>query len=397
MRAREQSPAEQLLAAQAGDGADRFVDPQEAAFCVDLDDADRGMFVGGVPALLLLAQILLAAVERLEHPLALGDVLEAADRADQLAVGVEQRIDVDQHGDPRAVRPLDHHLLVADGATGLQHLGKLGLRAARSPPASKNFDDAVNCSWVSPGCGGRPQISTARRLYWTIRPRVSQMQMATGSSSRMSSEARSACSSDSGTWPTLVALQIGHRALLHAGHPDRRRRVRVSIDAAARPTSGGATRHRRLHHHAVLRLIFVQDSTPGPRVEMPYNSRAQRGSIPPPDSQGRRSFDEPRTTRLARPLRRHRPFAFYWLARIVRHRRLADADGGDRLADVSDSPTIRSTSGWSACSSSCRRSCSCWWPATSPIATTGARSCAPARWWPASPARRSRPGPPAAG
>ena len=89
MGAAEQLPAEQLLAGAADDRADRLVDAQEAAFRIDLDDADGGVLVGRVPALLLLAQLVLAAVERIEHAVALGDVLEAVDDADELAVRID--------------------------------------------------------------------------------------------------------------------------------------------------------------------------------------------------------------------------------------------------------------------------------------------------------------------
>ena len=93
----EQPPAQQLLARRTDDRADRLVDAQEAAFGVELDDADRGMLVGRRPALLLLAQLALAAIERIDHALALGDVLEAVDGADELALRIDQRIDVEQH------------------------------------------------------------------------------------------------------------------------------------------------------------------------------------------------------------------------------------------------------------------------------------------------------------
>ena len=128
MGAALQPPAQQLLAGAADDRADRLVDAHEPALGVELDDADRGMLVGRGPALLLLAQIVLAAVERIDHALALGDVLEAVDGADQLALRIEQRIDVEQHDDLLAVGALDRHLLVADRPAGLQHLGELGAR-----------------------------------------------------------------------------------------------------------------------------------------------------------------------------------------------------------------------------------------------------------------------------
>ncbi len=57
-----ESRSQQLFAAQTGDRAYRFVDPQKPALGIDLHNADRRMLVGGVPALALFAQVLLAAV-----------------------------------------------------------------------------------------------------------------------------------------------------------------------------------------------------------------------------------------------------------------------------------------------------------------------------------------------
>ena len=104
MRAPEQRPAQQLLAAQAGNGADRFVDAQEAAEGIDLHDPDRGVLIGGGEPLLLLAQLALAAIERFVDALELGNVLEAIDDADHLAAFVGERIDIDEHHHARSVR-----------------------------------------------------------------------------------------------------------------------------------------------------------------------------------------------------------------------------------------------------------------------------------------------------
>jgi hypothetical protein len=105
----------------------RLVDPQEAALGVDLDDADGGVLVGRVPALLLLAQLLALALDLHRHALALGDVLDAVDRADDTTLSIAQRLDVEQHHDPGAVRPLDHDLGVADRLARLQHASHRGL------------------------------------------------------------------------------------------------------------------------------------------------------------------------------------------------------------------------------------------------------------------------------
>ena len=149
MGARKQPPAEQFIARQPGDVADRFIDAQKAAVGVDLDDADGGMLVGRVPALLLLSQILLALLKRLMNPLALGNILEACDEADHLAARVDQRIDVDQNRDARAVRPVDHDLFVANGLSGPQHLADPRLR---QPLAFRA---------VEPGLGGEMLVGLA--------------------------------------------------------------------------------------------------------------------------------------------------------------------------------------------------------------------------------------------
>src|SRR6185312_12535590 len=103
-------------------------DAEKAAFGVELDDSDGGVLVGRVPALLLLPQRMLAAVERVEHAPSLSDVLEAIDRADELALGIDQRIDVEQHRHRGAVGAPHRDLFIADRAAGLQHLGELGAR-----------------------------------------------------------------------------------------------------------------------------------------------------------------------------------------------------------------------------------------------------------------------------
>ena len=59
------------------------------------------------------------------------------------------------------------------------------------PSSVKKCELALNWSWVWPGVGALPQISTARRLYCRMVPRASQMKVAIGKRSRMPSEARS--------------------------------------------------------------------------------------------------------------------------------------------------------------------------------------------------------------
>src|SRR4029078_7651098 len=127
-----QPPAEQLLARAADDRTDRLVDPQEPPLRIHLHDADGRVLVGRRPAVLLLAQIVPAAVDRIHHAAALGDVLEAVDGADELALRIEQRIDVEQHGNLLAVGALDRHLFVADSLPGPEHLGELGARQLRA-------------------------------------------------------------------------------------------------------------------------------------------------------------------------------------------------------------------------------------------------------------------------
>src|SRR5262249_5181873 len=100
----KQPPAKQLLTRTTDDRADRLVHPQEAALGVDLDDADGGVLVGGIPALLLLAQLALAAAERLVHAVTFGDVLEAVDDADERSAWPANRIDIELHHDPLAAR-----------------------------------------------------------------------------------------------------------------------------------------------------------------------------------------------------------------------------------------------------------------------------------------------------
>src|SRR5262249_55790048 len=106
MGSSEQPPPQQFIARKAGDRADGLVAAEKAPLRIDLDDPNGGVLVSRVPALLLLPQILLllaqvltAAPELLDHALAFGDVLEARHRPHQLALRVEQRIDVDQDGD----------------------------------------------------------------------------------------------------------------------------------------------------------------------------------------------------------------------------------------------------------------------------------------------------------
>ncbi len=70
----------------------------------------------------------------------------------------------------------------------------------------KNRFFEVKSSCLCPGSGSRPHSSTALRLYCTIRPWASQMQVAIGNRSRIAPEAFSSCSSDdaeSGRCPCL--------------------------------------------------------------------------------------------------------------------------------------------------------------------------------------------------
>src|SRR5579885_137391 len=68
-------------------------------------------------------------------------------------------------------------------------------RLSGVPSRSKKRTSAVNCSWVCPGWGARPQICTARWLYCRMTPAASHTKVAIGSMSRMPSEARRIASS----------------------------------------------------------------------------------------------------------------------------------------------------------------------------------------------------------
>src|SRR5262249_47669828 len=54
--------------------------------------------------------------------LALGDVLEAIDRAENIPVAVLERADVDEHDAARAIRTFDHDLLVLHGLATAENL-----------------------------------------------------------------------------------------------------------------------------------------------------------------------------------------------------------------------------------------------------------------------------------
>src|SRR5690606_34249888 len=73
-------------------------------------------------ALLLLAQLMLAAGERVDDALAFGHILKTADGADERAALVEQRHDIDLNHHSAAVGALDADLLVADRLTGPQNI-----------------------------------------------------------------------------------------------------------------------------------------------------------------------------------------------------------------------------------------------------------------------------------
>jgi hypothetical protein len=70
MRVAKQSAGQQLLAAEAGDCADRFVDAQEAAIGIDFRNTDRGMFVSGRKSLFLFEGVQPGTLKRGVRPFA---------------------------------------------------------------------------------------------------------------------------------------------------------------------------------------------------------------------------------------------------------------------------------------------------------------------------------------
>ena len=69
------------------------------------------------------AQHLLGGPQRFVGLLALGDILKAIDRADDVAIAVLEGFDVDERDAAHAARPLDMDFLLAQGNAGTQHLG----------------------------------------------------------------------------------------------------------------------------------------------------------------------------------------------------------------------------------------------------------------------------------
>ncbi len=67
------------------------------------------------------------------HPDTFADVLEAVDAADQMALLVEQGIDIGEDGEPGAVRPLDRQFAVAHGLAAGQHLRHRGFLRSELP------------------------------------------------------------------------------------------------------------------------------------------------------------------------------------------------------------------------------------------------------------------------
>ena len=123
MRVTKQSAGEKFLAAEAGDGADRFIDAQETSVGVNLGNADGGMFVCRRKPLVLLERTQTRSFERRVRPLARGDVEKAIHRAHQLALRIAEWVDVDGHDQRRAVGMFDDALDVAHRRSGREHLG----------------------------------------------------------------------------------------------------------------------------------------------------------------------------------------------------------------------------------------------------------------------------------
>src|SRR6185312_1075443 len=70
----------------------------------------------------VLRQFVLHSYQRILGPLAPGDVVKAVDGAGDLALGVFEGDNIDDHGDARGIRPLDDDLSVADlGYFPIQH------------------------------------------------------------------------------------------------------------------------------------------------------------------------------------------------------------------------------------------------------------------------------------
>lgn len=61
-------------------------------------------------------------------PLALGDVLKAIDRTDDLAAVILKWVDIDQHDGSLAATAFDHDLSILHGIAGSKDLGHRALR-----------------------------------------------------------------------------------------------------------------------------------------------------------------------------------------------------------------------------------------------------------------------------
>ncbi|MEI9804308.1 MAG: hypothetical protein WDN48_07375 [Pseudolabrys sp.] len=128
-------------------------------------------------------------LERDIHALAFCDVEKAVDRTDHFAFALRSGSIL-----------TDTINCVPSGRTTMRSASRTGVPVTSTSESSDRFNGVpsssqkrepwLNLSWVWPGAGVRPQISTARWLYCRIVPRASEMKVAIGSMSRMPSDAR---------------------------------------------------------------------------------------------------------------------------------------------------------------------------------------------------------------
>ncbi len=151
-----------MLAAIARDGADRLIDAQEAPVRRDLRNPDCGMLIGRRPTLFLLEGMQTRLFERGGRAFSLGDIDKTIDRADHIAFGIAQRIDIERHRHAHAVHAFDDTLDIARRLSGRQHFsqfrplqrraidiekprgrGELVVRLSRSRFPAPNFHGAA--------------------------------------------------------------------------------------------------------------------------------------------------------------------------------------------------------------------------------------------------------------